>query len=153
WQFVSPHVLPETGNKDFVEQTDILIGNMERLLGDTLPPMFRDAKKKWGTFERSMARTLIKKGKLEAATFFLASCDITRLLREPVQNTFLRYLLVYILTGEKLFVRNHSWSGSPSSDGYLVSFGAAGAGGACVSGDAPDDSYSCLCAVASRSEF
>ncbi|HWQ60554.1 MAG TPA: hypothetical protein VN420_05435, partial [Candidatus Fimivivens sp.] len=153
WQFVSPHVLPETGNKDFVEQTDILIGNMERLLGDTLPPMFRDAKKKWWTFERSMARTLIKKGKLEAATFFLASCDITRLLREPVQNTFLRYLLVYILTGEKLFVRNHSWSGSPSSDGYFVLFSRVHAVGARVGSGAVGDSYQSLCAVVSRSGF
>ncbi len=60
WQFVSQSVLPETGNKDSVDQTDVLIGNMQRLLGHALPPAFWEAKAKWETYERSIVRMLFK---------------------------------------------------------------------------------------------
>lgn len=153
WQFVSPHVLPETGSRDFVEQTNVLIENMERLLGDSPPSAFLEAKKKWKSEQQFVAKTLIEMDKPEAAAFFLASLDCTRFLREPVQNTFYRYLLVYGITGVKLFPNDYSWSGSVSSDGRLVCFGDAVAGGADVDGSTPDDSSSCLCAVTSRSGF
>ncbi len=89
----------------------------------------------------------------KAAAFFLASLDITRLLKEPVQNTLYRYLVVSSITGQKLFVENYSWSGSPSSDGDLVYFGGADAVGAGVVRGGPGVSYSFLCAVVSRSGF
>lgn len=153
WQFVSPHILPQTTFHDFVEQTDILIGDMERRLGHVLPPTLVRANETWQMYEKIMAQRMIENGKLKTASFFLASCDITRLLREPVYNTFYRYLIVGRYSGERLFDRKWSWSSSPSSGGNIMFFGRMDEEGACILERRPDDARLCLGAVTSRMGF
>ena len=151
WQFVSLDALSETREKDFIEQTNTLIRNMEQCLHHAIPPILWDAKSKWEGYERDFARSLIKRSEQKAASMYLSSLDVTRFLREPVQNAFFRYLLVFGMTGEKLFGNAYSWSSSLSSDGRLVYFGLADVLGASVGRPTPAGSSSRLRAVASRS--
>ncbi|MEI6650120.1 MAG: hypothetical protein WCL23_01655 [Candidatus Moraniibacteriota bacterium] len=153
WQFVSPEEVAGTARENFISQTDVLIGNMESLLSGRLPRALQTAISKWEGYERKVAYQLLEQGNNAATTLFLTVLDIVRLLREPVQNTFFRYLIVHGCTGEKLFRDFYSWSSSPSTDGSLVCFGDAGALGACVFGVTPVGSFSVLRAVASRSGF
>ncbi|MEI7750027.1 MAG: hypothetical protein WCJ25_03410 [Candidatus Moraniibacteriota bacterium] len=153
WQFVSPEGVAGTGGANFISQTDALIENMESLLNGRLPRALQTAISKWEGYEREVAYQLLVQENDAATTLFLAFLDIVRLLREPVQNTFFRYLIVHGCTGEKLFWDFYSWSSSPSTGSRLVCFGAAGARGARVYRCTPDVSLSSLRAVASRSGF
>jgi hypothetical protein len=154
WQFVSPEALVGTASKDFINQMDVLIGNMESLLNGRLPQALQIAISKWEGYEREVANQLhYVLGNNVGATYFLSSLDIVRLLREPVQNTLFRYLIVHGCTGDKLFKDFYSWSSSPSSGGRLLFFGVEDLSGANVNGNPPVSLHPLLCAVASRMGF
>ncbi|MEI6650055.1 MAG: AAA family ATPase [Candidatus Moraniibacteriota bacterium] len=143
WQFVSPEALPDTENKNFVAQTDILIENArENFFGGGVPDAFQKAVDEWHS----------KKVMFKDDANKLASLPIMNFVRERVQNTIFRFLLVHGTGRGTLFADgNYVWSYALSSGGSLVSFGFAVAVGADVYGYAPVDSYSDLRAVASRS--
>jgi hypothetical protein len=153
WQFVSLESLAGTEYKDFVSQMDVLIGNMKKLLNGRFSPVLQTAILKWEGYERRVAIQLLAQGDSVAATFFLSSLDIVRILREPVQNAFFRYLIVYGITGEKLFMDSYSWSSSVSTDGNFMCFSGADADGAVVNKDAPGCSYPNLRTVTSLMGF
>lgn len=144
WQFVSPDVLPGTESKDFVAQTDVLIANAKQdFFGGSIPRAFQAAVDEWES----------KKIVFKADVNTLAALPIMRFVRERVQNTIFRFLLVHGTKRELLFKDGiYSWSYAPSSDGRLVNFGHADAEGAYVYRFEPGVSDSDLGAVASRSE-
>lgn len=143
WQFVSPEVLPGAESKNFVAQTDFLIENAKRnFFGGALPQAFQSAVDEWESKKVTFKNDAQK----------LATLPIMNFVRERVQNAIFRFLLVHG-TGRGVLFKdgNYSWSYALSSDGNLVRFGDAGAGGAFVGGNTPDGSRSDLSAVASRS--
>ncbi len=143
WQFVSPKALPGTESKNFVAQTDILIANArQNFFGGVEPDAFRKAVDEWHS----------KKDTFKDDANKLASLPIMSFVRERVQNTIFRFLLVHGTGRGTLFADgNYVWSYALSSDGNLVFFGLADGYGADVLRITPDASHSYLRAVASRS--
>jgi hypothetical protein len=150
WQFVSPNILPNSTNKNYLDQTELLIQNAkEKFFHNNFPPEYQQAEEEFQQ-EKDKIAELIKNSKYIEASKILTNLNISKLLREPTQNTIFRYLMSY-KKGKQLFTDGkYSWSNSVSSDGRLLSFGFADAAGAYVVWFNPDYSLAHLGVVSSR---
>jgi hypothetical protein len=150
WQFVSPNILPNSTSKDYLNQTELLIQNAkEKLFNNNFPLEYQVAE---AEFQQEKARIseFIKNNNYVEASKILSNLKISKLLREPIQNTIFRYLVSF-KKGKQLFTDGkYSWSDDVSSDGGLLRFGYAGASGADVYRNDPGHSNDSLGVVSSR---
>ncbi|MDO9230975.1 MAG: hypothetical protein Q7U36_00650 [bacterium] len=150
WQFVSPNILPNSTNKNYLAQTELLIENAKNNFFDgKFPPEYQEAEKEFET-KKPEIEELIKNNKYIEAVKAISALEISQLLREPIQNNIFRYLVSF-KKGKQLFTdRKYSWSNTASSDGIFLVFGGADADGALVDGRRPDGSFDHLGVVSSR---
>ena len=150
WQFVSPGILPDSTDKNYLAQTELLIENARSNFFDgNFPPEYREAEEEFNQ-KKAFIEELIKSYNYVQAVKDLSALKISQLLREPMQNTILRYLVSF-KKGQQLFTdRKYSWSGSASTADNFLRFGDAGASGADVSKSGPGLSDGSLGVVSSR---
>ena len=150
WQFVSPDILPDSTDKNYLAQTELLIENARiKFFNGTLSLEYQQAETQFQQ-EKDKVQQLIQNKNYIEASKILSNLKISQLLREPVQNTIFRYLMSY-KKGKQLFADGkYSWSDSVSSVGNVPFFGNAVATGADVNRDSPDDSNDNLGVVSSR---
>ena len=150
WQFVSPNIIPDSTSKNYLAQTELLIKSAkEKLFNNNFPLEYQEAEEEY-LREKSKIAEFIKNNNYVEAARILSTLKISKLLREPVQNTIFRYLVSF-KKGKQLFTDvKYSWSGAVSSGGDLFNFGGADANGAGVSGRSPGLSGGILGVVSSR---
>jgi len=140
WQLVSEEIIDNTTDKNYRNQTEVLIKKYEESFPNNLPQDWNELLSDFRGFQNPTADQFGKH-------------KLSQILREPCLNTVFRYLLIEKLTGKKILKDKYSWSSSVSSDGNLLNFGGAGADGAGVRGGSPGSAWSDMGAVFSRSEF
>lgn len=149
WQFVSPNILSDSTNKNYLTQTELLIKNAkENFFNNNFPLEYEEAEEEFNQ-KRANIVELIKNSNYVEAVKSLSALKISQLLREPVQNTVLRYLVSF-KKGKQLFIdEKYSWSRGVSSAGDLLVFGFADGTGANVNRNKPDNSNDNLGVVSS----
>ncbi len=150
WQFVSPNILPDSTNKNYLAQTELLIKNAKgKFFNNNFPLEYQNAEEEFNQKKAAIAE-LVKNSKYVEVAKELSVLKISQLLREPLQNTILRYLVSF-KKGKQLFTDGkYSWSSGVSSGGFLLDFGLAAAYGADVFRSRPDGSVGRLGVVSSR---
>ena len=150
WQFVSPNILSDSTDKNYLAQIEFLMENARtKFFNGTLPPEYQQAETQFQQ-EKAKIQQFIQNNNYGEASKVLSDLKISQLLREPMQNTLFRYLVAF-KKGQQLFTDGkYSWSNSSSTDGSLLFFGVAVAEGAFVGWYSPTFSGGSLGAVSSR---
>ncbi len=123
WKLVSKEIIPETKNKNYLEQTEILISHLktEVFENNPLPQEYEDAISEFETEKVGIAAIIDSDWK--KAGEMLAGLKITDLLRESASDLLYRLILEDNSNNQKLLLGVYSWTKSRSSDGHLVSVG------------------------------
>ena len=150
WALVSRNVLPETTNKNYLEQTAVLAD----YLMDTIPQgteihrFFQDAVDEFKSQQNSIASIL--DSNRSAASLKLVSLRVNQLMRSTAPEALYDLLVYFQNTGERLLPDIWTWTRTRTSDGNLVSVGGWASDGLLVDGDSPDYSGSRLGVCPSR---
>ena len=129
WALVSKDLVPETTDKNYIEQTERLVTHLKE-------DIFKDQNLK-GEYAQAVQEFESQKAELtELMTSNWQECakrlvelKITQLCRQTDEENIYDLALYYSATGKRLLPNKYSWSGSCSQDGSLVGVGAFDAGG------------------------
>jgi hypothetical protein len=141
WALVSKNLLPDSTNKNYIEQTEIIIKALrEQAFKDMeMPEEYEEAIKE---FEANKGRlTKLMSGNWQKAAEELAELKITQLTRQSIQETIYDLALYYDKNGKRLLPNVYTWSNSRSTDGNLMPLGGFGAEGMGGGGWGPGDRY------------
>ncbi len=150
WALTSKEVIPDSTSKNYLEQTDTIIGYLNQAFpGGALPKEFQEAVEEFNG-KRSEIERLIDSDWKEAAAR-LEALKITELTRQkPVEALY--DLIMYRENNEQRLLENiYSWTGRRNSGGGLVGVGGFGSDGVCVDADGPGDRGGALGVSFSRS--
>ena len=133
WRLVTPELLPNSTSKNYYDQTQLLVSEVEALDRGYVD----DAVLEWSQ-KKDALKSLMDTDWKEASKQ-LAQLEINQLFRESFVEVMYRLKLVNQTWGKNLLPNKYTWTNSRTSDGDLVFVGFFGAGGARVDGDDPRD--------------
>lgn len=140
WALVAKNVIPDSTNKNFINQTAILAGYLKDKVfkGGPLPKQYQEA---IGEFEKKkVALEQLIGSNWQKAAKQLSELKLTRLTRQSPTEVIYD-LLVLFQSGpnkDRLLEKTQTWTGRLSSYGKLVCVGGFDVGGAIVSSWNPD---------------
>ena len=129
WALVSKDLLPESTNKNYIEQTEVIIKALrEKAFKDIeMPDEYEEAIHE---FEANKDRlTKLMDENWQEAAKELSELKINQLARCSIQETIYDLAMYYDKNGTRLLPDKHTWSNSRSPDGELVYLGRFGSGG------------------------
>ena len=130
WALVSREVLPESLNKNYLQQTEVIVNTLRDgvFKGMEMPEEYATAIKEFESKKDKLAK-LIDEDWQEAAKQF-AGLKITQLARQTIPETIYDVAMYYDRNNKRLLSDTYSWSASlhPES-GSLVSLGDFGSKG------------------------
>ena len=151
WKLVSLKMLPDSKNKNYYEQTELLANHVKTLFANkSLPPLYQAALTEWEQSKGDILPLMNDENWQEAAQR-LADLKLTLLTRDSfIEKVYLMKLLNQT-QGKNMLSDAYTWTKSRSSDGGLVSVGSFDAKGADMYVSDPHDPYSTLGVSFSRS--
>jgi len=150
WALVTKELIPDSTNKDYIDQTDQMITYLEEQVfsGRGLPPEYESA----ATNFRGQKEKLKKLAESSDITKTLADLAITKLIRQN-RDELLYDLEVYkAVTDQYLLRGDYAWTSSRDSAGNMVDVGRFDSDGIHVCRYRPDTPNPNLGAVLSRSQ-
>ena len=163
WKLVSKEAIPNSTNKNYLEQTLALYDYVQLLYKDpeNMPNEVKEALKEFeellndstkiAKFEAEVKSSDETTWKKAAET--LANLKISGLFRESFIEAFYRMVVVEKASKERLLENMYSWTKSRSSGGDLVCAGRFGGDGAVVDGGRPGRSGSDIGCAFSAEKF
>jgi hypothetical protein len=150
WALVDNDLIPDTKNKNYLEQTDVLVeGIGDRLFKDTVVPNeYKEAIKEFED-AREEIKGLMSSDWQEASRR-LAGLKINQLTRQNMSEVTYDSIVKFLNNNERLLESPYTWTISRSSDGFLVYFGFFGSRGAGVGRGWPGDASALLGVLSSR---
>lgn len=151
WKFVSKDTIPNSTNKNYLEQTETVIQYLkEEVFKDKeLPKEYQEAITEFESQKSNISKLIDSDWK--SASDKLGNLQITRLTRENPSEVMYRLILENKENKDKLLPSKHTWTLGRGSDGEFVSVGGFDDGGAGVRGSRPDRRYDYLGVSFSRS--
>lgn len=150
WALVSKDILPESANKNYLQQTDELVRSIEDAYqGRTMPEKYQDAVAKYRS-EREPLEKLMESDWKRAAES-LEGLKLTEFARHTPVEVVFDGISRFLKTGEKFLENTYTWTSRRDADGRLVDVGGFDSGGAIVGWWDPDDSDDRLGVSLSRS--
>ena len=150
WSLVSRDVIPNSTNKNHLQQTEALIDYLKNQVfqGQPIPPEYQEA---IDAFEAQKPTILaLMKTDWKTAALALENLIINQMTRQTPVEALQDTTVYFDNTGKRLLETNYTWTSRRSSDGYLVNFGSADAKGASLGRWRPDDADDDLGVVLSR---
>lgn len=150
WAFTSGELLPDSTDKNYLQQTDLLADYVSKTLfkGKPVPPQYQEALDEFKKQRKEIER-LMDSNWQEAAKR-LESLKLNQLLRHSPSEALYDFLQTYCSTQERTLENDWTWTNKRSSDGRLVRFGGCDSGGAYVDRDPPGRSHGGLGVALSR---
>ncbi len=141
WVLVSKEPLSDSTNKNYLQQTDLLVKELHTLYPatDTRPiaTTYHEAIKDFHS-KRAEIEQLLKDNKWKEAADILELLLITKLTRHSAPEAYYDAMLLRASTKSDSLLSNiYTWTSSRSSSGDLVHVGNAGSSGALVDGWGP----------------
>lgn len=151
WRLVSPEVIPNSTDKDYVDQTQAVADYLtnEVYKGVPLPEKYQDALKSFQEQKEEIKELL--GSNWNKAGERLEGLSLTKLTRETPPEALYRLILAEKKSGKKSLATKWTWTKTRSLDGGFVRVGPFGVGGVRVDGDEPGYSRGPLGACLSRS--
>ena len=151
WALVSKEVVDNSTDKNYLEQTDLLVDYLkDQLFKDAeIPEEFQGAIDEF-TAKRSEIETTMESDWQKAAEQ-LAALKLNQIARRTPAEVAYDLMLHFQNTGERLLPDKYDWTNRRHSDGYLVRVGSFKSDGVNVDGCRPVTSYPFLGVVFSRS--
>ena len=142
WALVSRGLVPDSVSKNYLEQTEILITQVNESFGgaENLPEEYVEAVKEYA-FAKEEIAGLIDTDWQKAAEK-LEGLQINQLLRQSPSEALYDLILYFQNTGERLLGDNYTWTKRRSSGGRLVYVGSFDSDGVSVDGAEPGYSNS-----------
>ncbi|MBW6431663.1 AAA family ATPase [Patescibacteria group bacterium] len=133
WALVSRDVLPESLNKNYIEQTEVIIATLKNeVFKDMDIP--EEYKKAIAEFESKKAKLTELVGEdWEKLGKELTELKISQMTRQTFPEIIYDIAVYYDTNNKRLLSDTHTWSASLDPAGYVVSLGLFGARG--VNGD------------------
>ena len=155
WRLTSKDLIPDSTSKNYIEQTDVLIGHLQNTVfkGMELPKQYADAIAQWKK-KRAEIEPLAKSSEgseWKRGSQMLADLAITKLTRELPVEVMYRLVLNDQQNKDKPLPSTYTWTASRGSGGDLVDVGCFDAGGTYVDGAGPRLSNDSLGVSFSRS--
>ena len=141
WALVSKELLPDSTNKDYIKQTEIIIQVLrEKTFEDLeMPKEYAEA---LAEFESQKDRlTKLMSENWQQAAKELSELKINELTRSSIQETIYDLAMYYDTRGQRLLPDSYTWSNSRSTGGSLVCLGGLDAWGVGGSWWGPDYRY------------
>ena len=130
WKIVSKDLIPNSTNKNYLEQTDVMVDYVESMYTDPskIPSEIMGALMEWHDLRRDTKRFNELKRLTESsdeaewksAADTLETLKLTQMFRESFIEWFYRTALTERATGERLLPNKYSFTKSRTSDGYFV---------------------------------
>ncbi|MEK9151581.1 MAG: AAA family ATPase [Patescibacteria group bacterium] len=151
WALVSKEIVPDSENKNYLEQTERLIDYIKNSVfkGTALPKEYQDALREFSEKKPEIAK-LMDSGSEEAANM-LAELSITKLTRQSPTEVIYDMVAYFKSNHERLLQDKYTWTAIRSSGGEFVYVGSFGVGGAGVGRDDPRSQFGGLGVSFSRS--
>lgn len=137
WKLVSKEVIPGSTNKNYLEQTEIVISYLkEKVFKDReLPKEYQEAISEFESQKSGIVGLMNSNWKSAADT--LEKLQITQLTRENPAEVMYRLILQDQENEEKLLPVKYSWTLGRDSAGEFVYGGLFDSGGVAVGGNSP----------------
>ncbi len=161
WALVSKEVVPNSTNKNYLQQTDQLVTYLkdEVYQGQTVPEPYAEAIREYQGLRDQLAPLVTSNVEAEwkQATQMLADLKLTQLTRQTPAEVLYDLLLVMQNSSDpedktRLLESMYTWTARRTSGGYLVSVGFFDAVGAGVGRWSPGIAHPALGVVFSRSQ-
>jgi hypothetical protein len=151
WALVSKDLVPDSTSKNYLEQTELLVGQLNESFGgaENLPEEYVGAVEEYVKAKDEIAGLI--DSDWEKAAEKLEGLQINQLLRQSPSEALYDLILYFQNTGERLLGDRYTWTKRRDSDGRLVDVGSFESDGVYVNGDRPDASGSDLGVSFSRS--
>lgn len=151
WRLVSKEIVPDSQNKNYLEQTEHLIEYTQKeiFVGAPVPEKYKQALTEFHDKKEEIKELL--NTDWEKAGEMLENLEITKLTRETAPEALYRLILNERVNKERSLAAKYTWTKTRSLDGPFVRVGYFDVGGVDVSGDRPGYSYAYLGACLSRS--
>ena len=152
WYEVSTEPIPDTGDKDYFEQTKLIAEYVKkRFKGQKMPDEYITAITELGALASSTVMEELIKNDWEESTEQLAKLQINQLFRRSASQIIQDLINRHKKNGICCVLESFSdWTSTRSLDGNLVLVGFAGADGADVGKWSPDDGDGAIRAFFSR---
>jgi len=151
WVFMATEILPDSTNKNYVDQTNLIADHIKTLWQDSearMPQQDRDDLKEWEAYYNTNfagktpeeitallnGDTTRKKYALELSSLGMNQHNRATAVEQIDHIAFMR-----AATEKKILETTYGWTSTCSSDGSLVDVGCADAWGAGMDGWKPDD--------------
>ncbi len=155
WALVSKEIIPDSTNKNYLDQTELLIEYLKTQVfqNKPLPTEYQEAIKEFEKQKPSIAKIIgsSKEPEWKKAAQKLESLKITQLLRRSPVETIYDSTVYFQTTGQRILLNRYDWTSCRDSSGSLVSVGSFYAAGASVHGWYPGHVYDSLGVSLSRS--
>lgn len=141
WRLTSKDLIPDSTSKNYIEQTDVLVGHLQNTVfkGMELPKQYADAIAEWKK-KRAEIEPFAKSGtdsEWKKGSQMLADLAITKLARELPVEAMYRLILNDQARKDKPLPSTYTWTTGRGSVGSLVDVGDFGGAGADVGRDGP----------------
>lgn len=151
WALTSKEVIPDSTNKNYLEQTrEIAKYLKEKVFSGKIPEEYRDAVKEFESQEKEIGKLIDSDWKKAAEK--LADLKINQLTRQTPAEALYDTLVYFQNTGRRLNEKMYTWTKRRSSDGRFVHVGRFDSGGADAYGGRPGHSGDGLGVSFSRSK-
>lgn len=151
WVLTSNEVIPDSEDKDYLEQTELIAAYLEETVyaGSQLPEEYAEAIEEMNT-QMDEIRSLIEADEWQQAAERLEALKLNKLTRRTPSEVLYDMLVTFKKNGQRYLEDRYDWTGVRDSGGYLVRVGYVDSGGVRVSYGRPDGSYARLGVVLSR---
>ena len=155
WALVSKEVVPDSPNKNYLQQTQVLIDYLrnEVFKDVEIPAEYADAMNEFESEKAGIAAIVsgFDESEWEKAAQMLEELKINQLTRRSPAETLYDLMVCYQQTGEKQLPKMYDWTSHRHFDGNLIYVGNFKSDGVSVDGLGPGWSDSSLSVSFSRS--
>jgi len=151
WALTSNEVIPDSEDKDYLEQTELIAAYLEETVyaGSQLPEEYAEAIEEMNT-QKDEIRSLIEADEWQQAAERLEALKLNKFTRRTPTEVLYDMLVTFKKNGQRYLEDRYDWTGVRDSGGSLVDVGVFDSEGVSVSGGDPDDSNVDLGVVLSR---
>jgi len=127
WALVGRDVLPESVNKNYIEQTEVIIKTLrdEAFKGMDVPEEYAEAIAEFESQKDRLVKLVVDADWQKAAKE-LAGLKITQMTRGTFAETIYDFAAYHDVNNKRLLPYKYTWSASLRPDGYLVNLGYFG---------------------------
>lgn len=136
WVFTTDAILPNSDNRNYLRQTEMIVSYLKRLYAGVLPlPEFEEMMKEWNDNQLRIDR-LLRGPSPQKATPELAMLSVTK-LRHSLPEAIFDFIQTLCATGgaKRFLEREHTWTSQDDATGRFLIFGETGnASGSSIQG-------------------